>query len=127
MKNKKSITIKETKQLNFTNNNCNINPLFPSPKGSTEKRNIKETREQQQPFLISEYKMPLTDIEKVANILKSNTYFQDENQNIVDLIVTEIMYSVIPKDTMIYDTNDVSNYFYIINKGSLNLIKKKRN
>ena len=122
LKNKKSLTIKETKQLNFTNNNGNIS--FPSPKEISEKKYLTEPKDQP-PFNITEYKMPLNDINKISKILNSNTLFQNENQNIVELIVTEIMYLVIPKDTIIYDTNDISNFFYIINKGNANLIKKK--
>ena len=122
LKNKKSLTIKETKQLNFTNNNGNIS--FPSPKEISEKKYLTEPKDPP-PFNITEYKMPLNDINKVSKILNSNTLFQNENQNIVELIVTEIMYLVIPKDTIIYDTNDISNFFYIINKGNANLIKKK--
>ena len=113
LKNKKSLTIKETKQLNFTNNNGNIS--FPSPKEISEKKYLTEPKDQP-PFNITEYKMPLNDINKISKILNSNTLFQNENQNIVELIVTEIMYLVIPKDTIIYDTNDISNFFYIINK-----------
>jgi hypothetical protein len=123
LKNKKSLTIKETKQLNFTNNNGNIS--FPSPKEISEKKYLTEPKDQP-PFNITEYKMPLNDINKISKILNSNTLFQNENQNIVELIVTEIMYLVIPKDTIIYDTNDISNFFYIINKGNANLVKKKK-
>ena len=34
--------------------------------------------------------MPLTDQEKISNILKSKTYFQDQNQNIIVTILNDI-------------------------------------
>ena len=48
--------------------------------------------------------MPLTDQEKISNILKSKTYFQDQNQNIIVTILNDIKYLKVPKDVMIYDT-----------------------
>ena len=96
--------IKENIELNINNINSNI------------KSN----------FNILEYHMPFSDEEKVSNILKTNTYFQDQNTSLVDSILNEIMYIIIPKDAIIYDLKDISNYFYIINKGKATLIKEKK-
>jgi len=96
--------IKENIELNINNINSNI------------KSN----------FNILEYHMPFSDEEKVSNILKTNTYFQDQNKSLVDSILNEIMYIIIPKDAIIYDLKDISNYFYIINKGKATLIKEKK-
>ena len=72
--------------------------------------------------------MPLTNEAKISQILKSNTYlyFQDQNQTIIDSLLTELVYLTIPKGTIIYNTNDISNYFYIINKGKIKLIKEEK-
>ena len=70
--------------------------------------------------------MPLSEEKKVSQILKTNTYFQEQNQNIIDSLLTELIYLTVPKDTLIYNMEDISNYFYIINKGKVKLIKEKK-
>ena len=77
-------------------------------------------------FNILEYPMPLSEEKKVSQILKTNTYFQEQNQNIIDSLLTELIYLTVPKDTLIYNKEDISNYFYIINKGKVKLIKEKK-
>ena len=77
-------------------------------------------------FDVLEYQMPLADEKKISQILKSLTYFQDQNQNLIDSLITELEYLTIPKGTVIYNTNDISNYFYIINKGKVKLIKVEK-
>ena len=77
-------------------------------------------------FNILEYPMPLSEEKKVSQILKTNTYFQEQNQNIIDSLLTELIYLTVPKDTLIYNMEDISNYFYIINKGKVKLIKEKK-
>ena len=79
------------------------------------------------PFNCSEHAFPLSDEENISKILKSNYYFQDQTQDIINLIITEILYITIPKDTTIYDLNDLSNYYFIIKKGKINLIRNKEN
>ena len=76
---------------------------------------------------ILEHHMPLTDEKKISEKLKSITYFQEQKQNIIDSILTEIMYLVIPKGVILYDTSDISNFFYIIIKGKAKLVKIKKN
>lgn len=77
------------------------------------------------PFVVSEYQMPLTDEENISRILKLNDYFQDQTEELINLVINEIIYIIIPKEAKIYDINDISNYYYIINKGTVNLIKNK--
>ena len=77
------------------------------------------------PFLSSERPFPSCDEENISKILKSYYYFQDQTQDIINLILTEILYISIPKDTNIYDLNDLSNYYYIIKKGKIKIIKNK--
>ena len=76
-------------------------------------------------FNITDHYMPLVEEEKISQILKSNAYFQEQNQNIIDSVMTELSYLKIPKGSKIYDTNDTSNYFFIINKGKAELKKEK--
>ena len=82
-------------------------------------------QEEQEPFTYSEHPFPSTDEEKISKILNLNYDFQDQNQNIINLIITEIIYISIPKGITIYDLNDVSNFYYIIKKGKVNLIRNK--
>ena len=112
-------TINKDNQINI-----NINADSNSIKYSKLLTSKKERREIQN-FIISEYNMPLTDQEKISDILKSKTYFQDQNQNIIVTILNDIKYLKVPKDVIIYDSNDISNYFYIINKGKAILKKQK--
>jgi len=112
-------TINKDNQINI-----NINADSNSIKYSKLLTSKIERREIQN-FIISEYNMPLTDQEKISDILKSKTYFQDQNQNIIVTILNDIKYLKVPKDVIIYDSNDISNYFYIINKGKAILKKQK--
>ena len=77
------------------------------------------------PFVFSEHQMPLTDEENISRILKLIDYFQDQTEELINLVMNEIIYITIPKEAKIYDINDISNYYYIINKGTVNLIKNK--
>jgi len=77
------------------------------------------------PFVVSEHQMPLTDEENISRILKLNDYFQDQTEELINLVINEINYIIMPKEAKIYDINDISNYYYIINKGTVNLIKNK--
>ena len=78
-------------------------------------------------FIVLEHKMPVTDEEQISKVLNSSTYFQDQNQNLIESLLTELVYLTVPKDTIIYNTNDISNYFYILNKGKVKLIKIGKN
>ena len=77
------------------------------------------------PFVVSEYQMPLTDEENISIILKLNDYFQDPAEELINLVINEIINITIPKEAKIYDINDISNYYYIINKSTINLINNK--
>ena len=107
------------------NNNINKNSNnipngmnnFPDPN--------KVQEEEELPFIVSEYNMPLIDEENISKLLRVNDYFQDQTEDMINLIVNEIIYVTVPKDGKIYDLNDLSNYYYIINKGRVNLIKSK--
>ena len=77
------------------------------------------------PFIVSEHQMPLTDEENISRILKLNDYFQDQTEELINLVINEIIYITIPNEAKIYDINDISNYYYIINKGTVNLVKNK--
>jgi len=90
--------------------------------GNNMTSNIQEELE---PFTYSEHPFPSTDEEKISKILNLNYDFQDQNQNIINLIITEIIYISIPKGITIYDLNDVSNFYYVIKKGKVNLIRNK--
>ena len=76
-------------------------------------------------YNISEHLMPLLDEENIIKILKNNDYFQDQTNDIFNLIISEIMYISVLKGMKIYDNQDLSNYFFIINKGTVNLIKSE--
>ena len=78
-------------------------------------------------YNILEHHMPLSDEKKISDNLKSITYFQEQNQNIIDSILNEIIYLVIPKGVIIYDSSDISNFYYIIIKGKAKLVKIKKN
>ena len=103
--------------FNINNNNKNIE------NGNVISNNLQE--EEDSPFNVSEYSFPSNDEENISKILKSNYYFQDQTQDIINLVITEIIYIIIPKGTTIYDMNDLSNYYYIIKKGKVQLIKNK--
>ena len=77
------------------------------------------------PFTISETSFPIFDEENVSKILKLNDYFQAQTQDIINLMINEITYVIVPKESTIYNMDDLSNYFYIIKKGKVNLIKNK--
>ena len=79
------------------------------------------------PYNINEHEMSLLDEENIIKILKSNDYFQDQTNDIFNLVLNETIYISIFKGMKIYDKNDTSNYFFIINKGSVNLKKNENN
>ena len=99
------------------------------PNGMNSNTNFSKIQEEEEelPFNVSEYNMPLIDEENISKQLRLNYYFQDQTEDMINLIVNEIIYVTVPKDGKIYDLNDVSNYYYIINKGRVNLIKNKDN
>jgi len=113
---------KKKNSKNITLNSNNLNPKN-IENGIVILNNMQE--EDDTPFNVSEISFPLVDEEKISNILKSNYYFQDQTQDIINLIITEIIYVIIPKETTIYNMNDLSNYYYIIKKGKVNLIRNK--
>ena len=74
--------------------------------------------------------MPLLDEENIIKILKNNDCFLDQTSDTFNLVISEILYVSASKGMKIYDINDISNFFFIVNKGSINLIKnnnKKEN
>ena len=79
------------------------------------------------PYSITEHLMPLLEEESILKILKNNDFFQDQSNDIFSLIMGEIMYISAFKGMKIYDNNDLSNFFFIINKGRVNLIKPESN
>ena len=89
-----------------TNKNSNIYKLS---------QDIEET-----PYNVSEHLMPLLEEENIIKILKNNEMFQETN-DILNLVLNEIIYITVCKGMTIYDNNDLSNYFFIINKGTVNL------
>ena len=107
---------------NFFNNNPNANGKN-SGIGIGMTSNIQEDDES--PFNVLEHPFPSSDEENISKILKTNDYLQDQTQDIINLIINEIIYITIPKQSTIYDLNDLSNFYYIIKKGKVNLIKNK--
>ena len=103
-----------------SNNNLNVKN---SGIGNIVPSNAQE--EEESPFNVTDHPFPQSDEENITKNLKSMDYFQDEAQDIINLVITEIIYISIPKETTIYDMNDLSNYYYIINKGKVNLIRNK--
>ena len=81
--------------------------------------------EEECPFNYSEHPFPLLDEENISKILNLNYYFQDQNQNIINSIITDIIYVTIPIGSTIYNTKDLSNFYYIIKKGKVNLTRNK--
>ena len=79
------------------------------------------------PFNVSDTNFSIFDEENIAKILKLNDYFQEQTQETINMIINEIIYITIPKEATIYNMDDLSNYFYIIKKGKVNLIKKIEN
>ena len=68
--------------------------------------------------------MPLLEEENIIKIIKNNEIFQETN-DILNLVLNEIIYITVCKGMTIYDKNDLSNYFFIINKGTVNLNNKE--
>ena len=101
--------------------NVDISNEISSPK------NRRASQEFESPYNISEHLMPLLDEENIVKILKNNDYFQDQNNDIFNLVLNEIIYITAFKGMKIYDINDLSNYFFIINKGSVFTNKKYTN
>ena len=67
--------------------------------------------------------MPLLDEENIIKILKNNDCFVDQTSDTFNLVISEILYVSASKGMKIYDINDISNFFFIVNKGSINLIR----
>ena len=76
------------------------------------------------PYNVSEHLMPLLEEENIIKIIKNNEIFQETN-DILNLVLNEIIYITVCKGMTIYDKNDLSNYFFIINKGTVNLNNKE--
>jgi len=98
---------------NSTINNLNNNTLV----------NIISQVEDEIPYNISEHFLPLGEEENIIKILKSNDYFQDQTNDAFSLVLNELIYISAFKGMKIYDLNDESNYFFIINKGSVKVIR----
>lgn len=92
---------------------------------NTNTVNASQEEEEIIPYNINEHEMPLLDEENIIKILKNNDYFQDQTNDIFNLVLNETIYISVFKGMKIYDINDTSNYFFIINKGSVNLEKMK--
>ena len=101
---------------NSTIHNLNNNTLI----------NISSQVEDEIPYNISEHLLPLGEDENIIKILKNNDYFQDQTNDVFNLILSELIYISASQGMKIYDLNDESNYFFIINKGSVNLIKNNK-
>ena len=87
--------------------------------------NVSQDEEEIIPYNINEHEIPLLDEENIIKILKNNDYFQDQTNDIFNLVLNETIYISVFKGMKIYDINDTSNYFFIINKGSVNLEKNE--
>ena len=96
-------------------------------KVNTNLGNVSQDDEEIIPYNINEHEMPLLDEENIIKILKNNDYFQDQTNDIFNLVLNETIYISVFKGMKIYDINDTSNYFFIINKGSVNLEKNEKN
>ena len=94
---------------------------------NTNTVNASQEEEEIIPYNINEHEMPLLDEENIIKILKNNDYFQDQTNDIFNLVLNETIYISVFKGMKIYDINDTSNYFFIINKGSVNLEKNENN
>ena len=68
--------------------------------------------EEEIPYTLSEYLMPLIDEENIIKILKNNDYFQETN-DIINFVFNEIVYISAFKGITIYDTQDLSNFFLL--------------
>ena len=110
--------------LNNTLKNKNIINTTLNNNNSILDKKISQYEEDNTPYNISEYLMPLLDEENIIKILKNNDYFQETN-DIFNLVINEIIYISASKGMTIYDNNDLSNYFFIVNKGYANLVKKE--
>ena len=110
-------------QITNQNNGSLFKPITKNSTTNILVTNINE--DEKVPFNASERSFPLIDEEKISKILKLNDYFQDQTQDIINLIITEVIYMKIPKDTIIYDINDLSNFYYIIKRGKVKLERKK--
>ena len=110
---------------NFLKNNRNVSNSFVNNGSPNTKRNSIEIEEM--PYNVSEHLMPLLDEENIIKILKNNDFFQEQGNDIYNLLLNEIIYISVFKGMKIYDINDTSNYFFIINKGSIELSQKDSN
>ena len=110
---------------NYLKNNKNIANSFVNNGSPTGKRNSIEIEEM--PYNISEHLMPMLDEENIMKILKNNDFFQEQANDIYNLVLNEIIYISVFKGMKIYDIDDTSNYFFIINKGNVELSQKDNN
>ena len=108
----------------FKNKNVGNGTVADISNDSYSPMNKKASQESEYPYNLSEYLMPLLDEENIVKILKNNDYFQDQNNDIFNLVLNEIMYITAFKGMKIYDLNDLSNFLFIVNKGSVMIDKK---
>ena len=106
---------------NFLKNKNLINSIEFNNNSPINKKLSKDFEET--PYNISEQILSLLDEESIIKILKNNDYFQDQSIDIFNLVINEIIYISVNKGMKIYDINDLSNYFFIINKGSVSSAK----
>ena len=107
------------KSNNLNNNNLSVND---------NKKEIFDSMSTQEelPFNYLEYNIPLAEDENLMKILKSQYSFENQPQEILNLVSSEIIYLTIPKDKIIYNQNDDGNFFYIIKKGSVTIKKNNQ-
>ena len=110
---------------NYLKNNGGIANSFVNNASPNGKRNSIELEEM--PYNISEHLMPMLDEENIMKILKNNDFFQEQANDIYNLVLNEIIYISVFKGMKIYDIDDTSNYFFIINKGNIELSQKDNN
>ena len=110
---------------NYLKNNRNVSNSFVNNGSPNTKRNSIEIEDM--PYNISEHLMPLLDEENIIKILKNNDFFQEQGNDMYNLLLNEIIYISVFKGMKIYDINDTSNYFFIINKGSIEMSQKDSN
>ena len=106
------------KSSNF-NNNLSVNG---------NKKEIFDSLSTQEdlPFNYLEHNISSFEDENLMKIIKSQYSFENQPQEILNLIASEIIYLTIPKNKTIYDQNDDGNFFYIIQKGSVTLKKNNQ-
>ena len=118
-RNDSAFTTNINNKLNNPNNNLCVNDnrkeIFDSM-----------TSQEDLPFNYLEHNTSLSEDENVMKILKSQYSFRNQPQEILNLVTSEIIFLTVPKNKIIYNQNDDSNFFYIIQKGSVTLQKNNQ-